>query len=539
MRITHRMIAWSANINLQRSLNRLEQLSNRLASGKVFQRPSQDPTGAGRVMSFTTAIKRNEQFRLNMDQSRGWLEAGERSLLSALETLQRIRELSVYGANEALSDSDRQAIAPEVSELYRHLLDIANKEMNGLYIFGGHQTLQPPFTEQNVYLVEAGAGSAIDGERLTASGLRNGRYQANLDLESGLAREASLEVTQSYLQGAVGSITGRGVFGAIDDAASLAVSASILLEVESVNQETGEVLYRYRSHEYSLDGVYSYHEGVALLQFGGPDNQPLALGSVNVNIDDLQLAGPAEAGLLRAGDRAVINVMASRQDGMTYQSVQMSSRHRSEEADFTLFFNDGILDNTGLELQYFALDTFAYSPSRGKPYDGSVELTFEEFAEAAPAVVFHYDSEGFPVYRGDQGSRLQEISPHQEVTMNFNGKQVFGGEQEVFQAVRSAYWALMENDSQSLGGNVLRQLDLSIDRLLQRLSETGARLSRVEAMQGILFNENLYLVEMRSLVEDIDLAKTMTEFAMQENAYKAALATAARMLQPTLVDYLR
>lgn len=40
-------------------------------------------------------------------------------------------------------------------------------------------------------------------------------------------------------------------------------------------------------------------------------------------------------------------------------------------------------------------------------------------------------------------------------------------------------------------------------------------------------------------VEDIDLPKTTTELQLQQAAYQAALAATARVLQPSLVDFLK
>ena len=40
-------------------------------------------------------------------------------------------------------------------------------------------------------------------------------------------------------------------------------------------------------------------------------------------------------------------------------------------------------------------------------------------------------------------------------------------------------------------------------------------------------------------VEDIDLPKTITELQLQQTAYQAALAAGARVVQPSLVDFLR
>ena len=43
----------------------------------------------------------------------------------------------------------------------------------------------------------------------------------------------------------------------------------------------------------------------------------------------------------------------------------------------------------------------------------------------------------------------------------------------------------------------------------------------------------------RSGIEDLDLAKVVLDMKVQEVAYQSALAVTARVLQPTLMDFLR
>ena len=147
MRVTHRMISGSANVNLQQSLGRLDQRSRQLSTGKAFYRPSQDPIGTNRVMRYRDAISRNERFQLNINEAKGWLQATESALMEALSVMQRISDLSIYGANGALSDTELLSIAGEVHEFYEHLVGVGNTEHSGLYIFGGHRTGEPPYRE--------------------------------------------------------------------------------------------------------------------------------------------------------------------------------------------------------------------------------------------------------------------------------------------------------------------------------------------------------------------------------------------------------
>ncbi|HHW73825.1 MAG TPA: flagellar hook-associated protein FlgL [Firmicutes bacterium] len=294
MRITHRMIAGSASLNLQQTLARLDQRAQQAYTGKAFRRPSQDPVGINRVMRYREAISRSSRFKLNIGEAKGWLQATETALREGLSALQQIEELTIYGANGGLSQAELDAIAEEVHEFYEHLVGVGNTEYNGLYIFGGYCTGSAP---------------------------------------------------------------------------------------------------------------YGWDEGT---------------------------------------------------------------------------------------LRYY----------------------------------------------GDAGERRLEISMHQEVVMNLHGERAFGGT-KIMDAVTGVHRALLEGDREALSGLALAGISEGIDLLLDRLSEVGARYTRVSAMEHTLSGEELHLKEMLSLVEDKDFAEAMAEFSMEEYAYRAALATSSRVLQPNLLDYLR
>lgn len=85
----------------------------------------------------------------------------------------------------------------------------------------------------------------------------------------------------------------------------------------------------------------------------------------------------------------------------------------------------------------------------------------------------------------------------------------------------------------------LANLDTALGRMQTVLSDVGARYNRVEQMRQTADDRALTLKGQLSDVEDIDLPKTIMDVTLQETAYQAALGAAARVIQPSLMDYLR
>jgi flagellar hook-associated protein 3 FlgL len=67
----------------------------------------------------------------------------------------------------------------------------------------------------------------------------------------------------------------------------------------------------------------------------------------------------------------------------------------------------------------------------------------------------------------------------------------------------------------------------------------GARYNQLTQARQAADDKVLSLTSQLSDVEDIDLPKTLTDLQLQQTAYQAALAAAGRVVQPSLVDFLR
>lgn len=85
----------------------------------------------------------------------------------------------------------------------------------------------------------------------------------------------------------------------------------------------------------------------------------------------------------------------------------------------------------------------------------------------------------------------------------------------------------------------LKKIDEGIDNLLRWQGEMGARVNRLELTGNRLQEVNLYSTELINEQAYIDFAEMVTQLKMQENLQRAALAVGARIIQPTLMDFLR
>jgi len=82
-------------------------------------------------------------------------------------------------------------------------------------------------------------------------------------------------------------------------------------------------------------------------------------------------------------------------------------------------------------------------------------------------------------------------------------------------------------------------LDAALSKLQRVLGDVGARAARVDQVRANVDSHRLDLVSRISENEDVDLPETIMQLQAQQVGYQAALGAAAKVLQTSLVDFLR
>jgi flagellar hook-associated protein 3 FlgL len=107
-----------------------------MATGKQMSRPSDDPIGMNRSLELRALLRAREQEGRNATDGKMWMDLADSKLQDAVEQLQRARELAVRGATY-ISQSERDAIALEISNVRDDLVALANSQHQGRGLFSG------------------------------------------------------------------------------------------------------------------------------------------------------------------------------------------------------------------------------------------------------------------------------------------------------------------------------------------------------------------------------------------------------------------
>jgi flagellar hook-associated protein 3 FlgL len=159
------------------------------------------------------------------------------------------------------------------------------------------------------------------------------------------------------------------------------------------------------------------------------------------------------------------------------------------------------------------------------------------FAGTATGEAFAADG----TFQGFAGSSVtRTVADGTTVRVDSNGQNVFGnGSTDPADSV----FALLDELSTTLraGGDVsdrLGDIDTHLNNMLKELAAVGARENQIDDAQDQISQKSLTAKTRLSAIEDVDLAAAILDMQSQEVAYKGALGAAAKVLQPTLLDFL-
>ncbi|TSI07329.1 flagellar hook-associated protein FlgL [Lysinibacillus sp. BW-2-10] len=85
----------------------------------------------------------------------------------------------------------------------------------------------------------------------------------------------------------------------------------------------------------------------------------------------------------------------------------------------------------------------------------------------------------------------------------------------------------------------IASIDAQLNSLLEIRADIGARQNRVDLMNDRLSSQEIISTKQMSENEDVDYEKAITNLITQESIHNAALSVGSRIIQPTLVDFIR
>ncbi len=144
MRISDSMLQSNFLSNLNNSKEKMQKLQTQVASNNKVNNPSDSPSGAAKIMRFNANISQTKDFIKNVDNSTAFLQESIRGLEYILDETTKVL-VNLTEVENPRNDSNLNSFADQIDASLNIILESANTEFNGQFVFGGTDDSQSPY----------------------------------------------------------------------------------------------------------------------------------------------------------------------------------------------------------------------------------------------------------------------------------------------------------------------------------------------------------------------------------------------------------
>lgn len=433
MRITNNMLSNNFLTDMNNNLQNMKTIQQQMTSGKLYQKPSDNPSAVTRSMQLNTSLNSISQYNSNIQDTTNWLDTTDTALGQAGNVIQRIRELMVSAGNAGYDSSEKSSIKDEINQNISQFAQILNTNFDGKYIFGGTRgNVKPVDAVNNSSIVSAykGTDTLKDIKSTTVSGKFTGSSDTDIKVKVTVTKVPVIPVTIP----------------------ATTISTTTL----NVSTDDGKT--------YGKDIGIDTKTGT--FDIGNGLNFKLPAGSVS-------------------DDTYTINCTSNGNTKLEF------------------------CDTTGAELS--------------TPTD---MMKSKMKTEISQGVTMDYNVTSTDII-GDGSTGLYDLRKiFTNIVNHLDGKTDDG----------TADYAAA---SSKITGSDLADIDSAMNNLLKLRSQVGAKANRMTSALDQNTQQNQSITEILSKTEDIDITQKTMEFATLQTVYLASLQTSAKILQPSLMDYLK
>jgi flagellar hook-associated protein 3 FlgL len=301
----------------------------------------------------------------------------------------------------------------------------------------------------------------------------------------------------------------------------------------------------------ALNGVYRAREQLS-------DTQEQAASGLRVNRPSDDPPSASHATRLRGEQRAIEqyrhNIVQVRARLVTIEDAVSSAEDSIVRArEIAIQGANGTLDANGRQILSQEIETIFDEMIAAGNARNSGGWVFGGTANgAAPFVSSGPFVSGSPpptvAFAGNSTEIEVAIDEGRRATATLDGRRVFmgdtdgdgfpdSGREDAF-AVLAELWRALDTDDQAAVAATLDRLDRTQLQFSLELAHVGAASQQIDGADDRLDLEKISVTRSLSDAEDADTEDVFSRLVAQETALQAALATTARAMQPSLLDFL-
>jgi len=503
-RVTSQSIRNTVLTNIFRITEGLANSQAEISSGKRILKPSDDPAGLRNSLALRTGIRQSTQFIRNIDNNRIFIQSTDSALQSVSLGLTRAKELAISELGGTSTAQTRGFAAVEIGQIISQTLEAANTQVKDQFIFGGTKTRTAPFQVSASGAIYQGNTDSFTIE--IAKNINVGLTIPGSDaLGTDLNPSITLSTLLSDLNGGTGvpagqfSITDRGGNSATITVASGATLGTVISSINSASINVSAAL--------NANG-----KSISLTDTSTVITQSLTIAEVS--------GGTTGAALGILGQRDG-SLNGSDLNGRVTSSTLLTDLNAGK----------------GLALDNFKIINGAASATISFSSTATIGAALNLINSAGLNVTASINSVGNALRVTSNSSTTVAVVNDIGVgttAENFG----LGGGRNILDTLNTLKLALEKDDTVAILAT-LENLDKGLDSVNESRAFVGATLRRIESTDFIHDQDIVDQNEQLSNTEDADIIKSASDLAALELALNATLDTTARILQPSLLDFLR
>lgn len=475
MRITNRMTSNNLLLGLNRNSQRLNKLQMQIATGQKIQKASEDPITAALALKLRTNVSETIQYEKNAKQASSWMQASEAAVTNTNKILDRIKELCQQASNETTILEDRKNIMEEVSQLSQQLINESNVTYGGRYVLGGFKT---------------------DQELLFSKDIPNDTYIIQQPLN-----KDNIETIKATAPPVAGDIVNQ------------------LKEVDRIKLPYTD----------SATPTFTPNIG-AVTQTNSSDPNAYVVG-------DNEIKYLEDTGEIILGKNASQKLKDEGDFTVTYEKEGFKKGDLNPQQYFNCTQtrkDDNIL--TPPKTYTKSADDIEY----GVGSRNSIKVNIEGSEVFTPELIGDLNDLMSLVNRTELRSE-QQIKDDLRLAIGDTAYNALTSEElkkkvaDIQKEETKVFTSIVTSRFDSVMGKTLKH----IDKVSSVQSEIGGRMNRLELIESRLGDDKVNFKQFMTENEGVEYEDAYTEYVMQKTIYDSALSVGAKIMQQTLVDYLR
>ncbi len=530
MRITNTMMSDQFLVDANDSLNRLARAQEQVDSTKKISAIDDDPLATMASLKARNKLSSLAEYQSSISTANSSLKENSTELDSLNTVIQSAYELMSSANSGSKTSDDLKAVRDEMANLRDEVLSISNSSLGTRYLFSGNSSAKP-------FSVTSDGGHLVyNGIDLTEYALRDETASQLADTDSAYTKITTNQEdeTQTTLE-------------MLDSAQTTEYQSQNILVPRIISALDGMI----QSGKTAAYAASKFGAGVTAAHASALNDSVSALSKLKATLESENSKETGIADQIAAAKEALAELQkdpVNNADAIQKKEQEIATLTSKSGNEYSRSTIDDIVKNGLTD----AVTGTVTVKSLKDAYDGAVAAAQDVQADMNGSISTQTD-----LATENSAVRTVQIGTTQTVKSSLNGLELMGipvtnvaGKTDeattkgsdttnLYYILDKCVSVLNGDLDPSLMGQMVTTLQSAQSQVLSLNTDVGSSQNRLSMISDRYVASKLNYASMQSDAEDADMAEAAVTLTTAKTVYNAALAAGAKIVQTSLVDFLR